>query len=76
MEKHCSAQGIEGISLGCTFLDAKFSIFKYILLGVFYVIVTPIGIGAKPLHTCRCILLRSSFALANCFCGQLCQLRP
>ncbi len=44
----CSPQGVEGISLGCTFLDANFSQLKYILFGACYVIITPIGIGAKP----------------------------
>mmetsp|Transcript_6161 Transcript_6161/g.17686 ORF Transcript_6161/g.17686 Transcript_6161/m.17686 type:complete len:335 (-) Transcript_6161:2519-3523(-) len=38
-------QGIEGISLGCTFIDAKYGRLKYFLFAAAYVIVTPIGIA-------------------------------
>lgn len=38
-------QGIEGISLGCTFIDAKYTRMKYLLLSMVYVVVTPIGIA-------------------------------
>lgn len=49
----CCLQGIEGISLGCTFIDAKYGRLKYFLFAAAYVIVTPIGIGA-PRHPARC----------------------
>jgi zinc transporter ZupT len=42
----CSAQGIEGISLACTFMDAGYSRIKYALFALAFVLITPIGIGA------------------------------
>lgn len=38
-------QGIEGISLGCSFLDAEYKRVKYLLFSLAYVLTTPIGIG-------------------------------
>ncbi len=41
-------QGIEGISLACTFLDAGYGRLKYALFSAMFILITPIGIGAAP----------------------------
>jgi hypothetical protein len=44
--RHLPAQGIEGISLACTFLDAGYGRLKYALFSAVFILITPIGIGA------------------------------
>ena len=46
--RHLPAQGIEGISLACTFLDAAYGRTKYALFSAVFILITPIGIGAPP----------------------------
>ena len=38
-------QGCEGLALGSTFVKAEYSLLKYIILGVIFVLVTPIGVA-------------------------------
>ena len=40
-----TVQGIEGISLACTFLDAGYGRIKFALFSIAFILITPIGIG-------------------------------